>query len=172
MKKYVLTGGPCTGKTTTLNALMQKGFKIIPEIPRIIIEQQQMINGEILPWKNISLFQVEVLKKQIELESEIQAGTIAFLDRGVVDALAYCRFYGIDAPAGLIEAARDNRYNGVFFLDMLPNYEVDSVRKEDLESARKIHQTIREIYSEFDYEVVEIPPLSVAERINLILSKI
>lgn len=172
MRKYVLTGGPCTGKTTTLKALMRRGFHTIPETPRVIIEEQQAVNGTILPWKDISLFQLEIFKRQTEFESQLKQGTTAFLDRGFVDAIAYCRFYGIDAPKSLVGAAEKNRYDGIFFLEMLPKYEVDSVRKEDFSTAKKIHETIRDVYREFNYDVAEVPPVSVEERIGIILSKI
>jgi predicted ATPase len=171
LRKFVLTGGPCTGKTTTLNALLEKGFHVIPETPRVIIEQQQSVGGDILPWKNVALFQIEVMRKQLDMESKIQQGATAFLDRGVADAIAYCNFYGISAPEDLLSAARRNRYDGVFMLDMLPVYETDSGRKEDAESARKIHDLIRKVYTGLDYDVIDVPVASVGERIELILSK-
>jgi predicted ATPase len=115
---------------------------------------------------------LEVLKRQTEFKSRIRGGSVAFLDRGFVDALAYCRFYGIDAPKDLVEATNKSKYNGVFFLEMLPNYEVDSVRKEDLGTARKLHQTIRDLYLELDYDIIDVPALDVEKRVQIILSKI
>lgn len=171
-KKYVLTGGPCTGKTTTLNFLGKRGFQTLPEVPRIIIDHQLSINGNILPWKEFRSFQKEVLLKQIEFESKLQNASIAFLDRGIPDQLAYYRLHKVEPWDFLVETARKVRYDGVFLLDMLPTYETDSARKEDPETAKKIHSLINESYSDLGYDVVSVPPLSVEERIELILSNV
>ncbi len=171
-KKYVLTGGPATGKTTTAQALMEKGFHIVPEAARFIIEMEQERGGEILPWKKFDLFQIAVTRKQLELESLIRDAPIAFLDRGIVDNIAYCKLKGIETPKEVLEAASKNRYHGIFLLDMLPVYENDPARREDPITAAKIHESIKKTYLEIDYDVVEVPPLSVQERIEFILSHI
>lgn len=171
-KKYVLTGGPATGKTTTAQALMEKGFPIVPEAARFVIEQEQSRGGDVLPWKNFEMFQIVVTRKQVELEASIKDAQVVFLDRGVVDNVAYCKFRGIDTPAEILETARLNKYHGVFLLDMLPIYEKDSARKEDPVTAAKIHESIKSAYSELGYDVIQVPPLSVRERIELILSKV
>lgn len=171
-KKYVLTGGPCTGKTTTLLALLEKGFRAVPEVPRMIIEGEQANNGTILPWKDFLNFQKTVLQKQIELESDLQDHHVAFLDRGVPDQIAYCRLQGTEVPIEILEAVKSNRYDRVFLLDRLPVYETDSARKEDPKTAERLHQLIREAYLELDYDVVSVPPVSVQKRIEFILSSI
>ena len=41
MEKYIITGGPCTGKTTMLEQIAQKGFKKIEECAREIIQEEE-----------------------------------------------------------------------------------------------------------------------------------
>lgn len=36
---YVLTGGPAVGKTTLLKEMQKRGYKIVPEIARGLIER-------------------------------------------------------------------------------------------------------------------------------------
>ena len=36
---YVITGGPSTGKTTLLEELAKRGYKTIPEVARVVIDE-------------------------------------------------------------------------------------------------------------------------------------
>ena len=56
MQKFIITGAPGTGKTSIINHLKKKGYNCIDEISREIISEQIAINGEVLPWKNLSAF--------------------------------------------------------------------------------------------------------------------
>ncbi len=51
MKKYVLTGGPSVGKITVIEILAKRGYKILPEVARMIIEEERIKGTDILPWK-------------------------------------------------------------------------------------------------------------------------
>ena len=41
MEKYVIDGGPHTGKTTSLESLAKRGYEIVDENARIIIKQEK-----------------------------------------------------------------------------------------------------------------------------------
>lgn len=171
-RKFVLTGGPCAGKTTTLNGLMGRGFHVVPEIARMIIEHQQATDGHILPWKNFELFEMEIMNRQLALEGAITPGKTAFVDRGLPDQLAYFRLYDKPMVRAIEDTAKRSRYDGVFLLDILPNYEVDSTRTESLDDARRVHRFIEESYVDLGYDVTRVPAMSVEERIEFILSKV
>jgi len=168
-KKYVLTGGPGIGKTTVLELLAVRGYTITSEAARYIIEEQQAVDGEALPWKDNSKFQKRVMDRQLELEVGLTA-EMAFLDRGLVDGDGYSHHFGTPAPEELAELGR-GRYEKVFILDRLPEYKNDSVRLEDYEEAGKIHQVI-DAYLRFGYEPVMVPVLPSKERVEFILSRI
>ena len=72
MTNYTIVGGPCTGKTTLINALKEKGFNIITETAREVIAEGQEKNLDALPWINRVEFQKKVLKKQLEKEKKIR----------------------------------------------------------------------------------------------------
>ncbi len=40
---FILTGGPGSGKTTTLNELAHRGFLTVPEVARAIIQKQNAL---------------------------------------------------------------------------------------------------------------------------------
>lgn len=168
LKKIVITGGPCTGKTTTIEALRKKGFAIIEETARFLIEEQLRIGGEIVPWKNILLFNEKVAHFQLTKEMALTEGTF-FLDRGIVDNLAYCRWGNIEPPAPLLDAVKQLRYEKVFFLQKLPLFENDPVRRENLEEQERLHLLIRDMYLQHGYPLIEVPPFPVEERVEFIL---
>ena len=54
--KIIFTGGPGSGKTSTIAYLESLGYKSVPESGRKIIQQQLKINSTSLPWKNKKSF--------------------------------------------------------------------------------------------------------------------
>lgn len=166
----VITGGPCVGKTTILNILLERGHSVVPESARTVIEQEQAIDGDALPWKDVAKFQDKVLELQLTNEALVIEG-FAFCDRGIIDGHGYCKFFGIDTPQGIHELGRD-RYRHVFILDRLPVYENDTTRVEDATMAENIHQAIIGAYVEFGHEPILVPVLAPHERVEYILERI
>ncbi len=169
MKKFVLTGGPGVGKTTVVEILASRGFSIVPEAARMIIEEQRLKNSDILPSKNLALFQEYVLDRQLELEEQAQEEKV-FLDRGVVDGYAFCTLGKVPVPARIAELA-PGRYDKIFLLDHLPEYKTDGIRNENPEFSKNIHNHIIEAYKHFGYELITVPPLPPEERVNFILNQ-
>ena len=171
IRKFVITGGPCTGKTSVILELEKKGFQIVSEVAREIIEREQALGGNNFPWIDLDRFNQELVKMQLEKEKAISA-EIAFLDRGILDNLAYYTWNNNIPIPELIEAAKTSDYSAVFLLDRLNLYEKDSVRKEDIDKARKLHEEISKVYEEAGFKVIRIPPVSVKERVKMILSQL
>lgn len=162
MPFYVITGGPCVGKTSVIDELRKRGLQIIPEFARIVIEE-----GKYLPWIDLYVFQKEVNKRQIEAESKAN-GHKVFCDRGLADSIAYQRLGGLVVEEQFIAECK-SRYEKVFLLEPLPFYQNDQVRKEDPETALRIHQEIERAYRDLDYKVINIPPIGIEQRVELIL---
>ena len=169
--KYVLTGGPCTGKTTLLNFFGQQGYQTVSESATIIMQQERE-KGNVRPWDDLIYFQTLLLNKQIEMESKLQIWPQAFADRGTLDGLAYCKLFNTHPPAELIKRASENRYAGVFMLDFLPFYTLEGVRFESARSAYKIQNLLKQTYQEFGYQIIEVPVFEIGIRAEFILNKI
>ncbi len=170
MLKVVITGGPCTGKTSVVENLKELGYHTLPEAARKVIEEQEKIGSDALPWKDKLKFQNLVLKKQIEQERGIpENAEIVFLDRGIPDGIAYLRVAGLPVPEEYYSAAEEHRYDFVFLLEELPFFENDSARRESPEERKIIQREINRVYEELGYGVAEVPFMSVEERINYIL---
>ncbi|MBS3168513.1 ATP-binding protein [Candidatus Woesearchaeota archaeon] len=165
MRLHVITGGPGVGKTTLLQELEKIGYPILPEVARDIIEE-----GKYHPSKDYKKFGKEVVRRQKALERTVN-GVTTFCDRSLVDAIAYKRIYNLDVDLSRILEAR-NRYSRVFLLDSLPNYQKDDVRFESPEFAKRIHQEIERTYISLGYNPIILPPVSVDERVSLILREI
>jgi predicted ATPase len=170
MRKYVLTGGPCSGKTTTIEALAARGHAHLPELARALIEESQRTGSDLVPWIRAKDFQEELMRRQHAMEDSIAPASLdghIVLDRGIADSVAYCRVLGVPIQQRYVDAARNARYRGVFLLSPLP-YRKDNVRFEDEATARKIHDEIKHAYAEAGYAVINVPAVPVVERVAFI----
>jgi predicted ATPase len=157
MARYVITGGPGVGKTTLCNELRARGYTVIDEVARQIIAEENEKPRGVLPWNDLVGFQYLVLQKQETAESQTCGD--AFLDRGILDGIAYCRIGGVQAPAKMLQAAKHPRYDLVFLLDRLQSYRKDAERREDAAYAAQLHEGIERVYREHGYTVVRVPDL-------------
>ena len=167
---YVVTGGPSCGKTTTVNALHERGYRTTIEESRHYLELQ-CSNGKTVEEveRNRRLFQRKVLNMQIDQESRLHPQDVVFLDRAIPDTRAYSRFLGIKEDPRLPELLQRVSYRKVFILDLLPLVR-DYVRTEDEVAQRMIHQCLIQVYEELGSPIVRVPVMPVADRVDLILA--
>lgn len=171
-KWYVITGGPCSGKTTTVNMLTEKGYKTTIEHARHYLDTQRS-NGKTIEEikKNQEEFQERVLDMQIEQEASLSPDEIIFLDRAIPDALAYYRFLNLPPAEKLSKAMKSVNYKKVFILDYLPLVH-DYARREDAAAQKKIHELLSEVYHSLPFPVIHVPVLPKEQRVNLILENL
>jgi predicted ATPase len=172
-RKYALTGGPGTGKSTLLTELQRRGIYTMKEVAEYIIERELKKENGMLPWTNRDGFQKKLLETQLEWEREIPKEIeISFQDRGIADGIAFYRLDGLKPPKELIQAARNANYAGVFLLDPHQNYQNTEIRRESQETALKIHKEIAQAYEELGYNIIRIPASSLDYRAEHILDLI
>src|SRR5689334_11738222 len=91
--RFVLTGGPGAGKTTTLEALAARGFCFVPDSARAIIRQRK--EAGLSPRPPLVQFGREMLSMDIaQYRSTTVTDTPVFFDRGVGDAVAFLFLQG------------------------------------------------------------------------------
>lgn len=100
--RVVLTGGPCGGKSSSLDdltkALTKKGFDVmcVPEVPTILLNGGCKYPGTDGDQEALIVFEKALIQAQLQLERsfiEIAASTnrptIVVMDRGLLDVAAY-----------------------------------------------------------------------------------
>lgn len=171
-KPFVITGGPGVGKTTVIEILRKRGYRVVDETAREIIEREMAKGSEVLPWKDLQEFQVQVFLRQSEKESSVlESSGQTFLDRSIIDGYAYCAL-GKVTPSPEIVHLSPGRYAKVFLLERLPGYITDESRIEDLQFAKDIHSEIEKTYRSFGYEVIHVPVLNQEARVDFILRRL
>ena len=172
MKKYIITGGASSGKSTLLAELGARGLYTVEEAAKeIILHKQQKGVGE--PWLEHD-FQDKILDLQIEKEAKIPVDTeIALIDRGLHDSLAYYHYRDQEIPKKLLENILKCDYEKIFFLEPLKFFEKGKYRFEKgMNEAVRIAELIKKTYLNMGYEVIMIPPFSVKERADMVLEYI
>jgi predicted ATPase len=115
VKKIVLTGGPCSGKTTILQALREEfadSIVVVPEAATLLLANGFPIPGKHLVWSlqwQASLQEAilplqQALEKAYALVAAQLGSRLIVCDRGTMDGAAYtpggalefCRTYSLD----------------------------------------------------------------------------
>jgi predicted ATPase len=101
-----------------------------------------------------------------------QSPGMVFFDRGIPDVLGYLRLVGQTAPSYVRKAAEVFRYNHRVFIapPWKEIFRQDQERKQDFEEAVRTYDAMVETYTDLDYQLVEIPRSSIAERLSFVLS--
>lgn len=170
---YVLTGGPCAGKTSLLLELQKRGHRIVPEAARAYIEAET-VKGKVL--KDIRgdevAFQCAVLSLKQQAEAQLPRGELIFFDRGIHDTIAYLRATGANIDSGTeSRIVGSSSYMKAFLLDMLP-FEHDGTRTESVEQAARIHHMLRTSYETHGVTVVTVPVAPLAKRAEFVLDNL
>lgn len=164
----VLTGGPCSGKSSSLAYLTERlsdhGFMVfvVPETATLItgngIDRRKMDKpGQIV------VFEEAIFDMQVSFEDTYKQAVsrifperrkVILLDRGIMDVRAFLAddvFNGILKKKGMTRAAVRHRYDGVVHLvtaaDGAPDYytgENNSARLETAEEALRIDRRTQE----------------------------
>lgn len=66
LRHIVLSGCSGGGKLTLLAELERRGFAVVPEPGRLIVEEEQRCDGRALPWVDLAAF----AKRDVDLDVE------------------------------------------------------------------------------------------------------
>lgn len=173
--KYILSGGPSCGKTTVLQALQQRGFLGFEEQAREVIKTSLAQNSHALPWKDANAFSNLVCQNMIlHFDQQLLHTDIAFTDRSMIDLNGYLRENSLPENEYYYNKAKSYRFaKMVFFFPIWKEiFDQDNERIEDLSKAIAITNSLRDTYLKQGYILVEMPLLSVEERVSYILEYI
>lgn len=169
---YVLTGGPGTGKTSLLKLLEEKGIPCIPEVAREIIKDQIIKRGSALPWADkdayAQLMWAESLRSY-ELTKQSYETEMVFFDRGLLDSIGYMEMENIKISQEIQDFLSTALYKKIFILPPWEDiYVTDAERKQTWQEALETFESMKNVYEKYGYEVIEVPRLTLAERVQFI----
>lgn len=193
MKRIVLTGGPCAGKTTALVKVIEHfssiGYKVfvIPEVPTLFSQA-----GMDYLTKNKHFFfegEKATLDTQIALEDHfsriaktIKKPTIIVCDRGTMDISAYMNnemWQEIISGLGITSDTLRSRYDAVLHLvsaadgaEQFYTTANNSERTEGIELARKLDKKVIQAWSEHPHLRVINNHEDFDTKINRVLQEI
>lgn len=167
----VLTGGPRSGKSTVLEQLAKRGFRVVPEVARSYIYEQISCGRQLEAIVANQLeFQRAILRRMIRIEQDLDRKQRVFFDRAIPDGIGYFRKAGLD-PSEVFEICRTHRYCRVFFFDRIPMelVEGDTIRRESEEEVTALEVEIERGYLEAGYHITHVPLMPVEDRVEFVL---
>jgi len=166
---YVIAGGVCSGKTSVIKELERRGYPVVEETARELIDEGinegktlEEARGDVLS------FQRRVVRRQEEKEALLPKDTQVFLDRGNPDARAFLAFNSIVEPEDVTDAIGRATYGKVFMLEPI-RFESDYYRVETSDDIERLHAEHVRAYESLGHEIVSVPVMPVPERVNFIL---
>jgi predicted ATPase len=170
IKRIVLTGAPCTGKTAVINQLESMGHAVMPEISRDYITKDGLSLGGEDPAKNLIPFSAQIWQRRSEQYHSVKdlVGNVYF-DRSLMDVIAYMHVGEKAVNADF--NPKDFPYHPTVFI--FPPWEeiyaLDNERWEPFATSLDVHDAMVKTYSENGYHLIEVPRLSVESRCQFII---
>ncbi len=164
----VITGTSSSGKTSLINELGKRKFKIEPEVPRILI-QTKLDSGLSLDdiLKDEQSLEIEITKQEEINQDKRNPNDVIFLDRSSGDRIGYDRYLGMDTTESFRIASK-YKFKDVFIFDPLP-FEKDGVRLENQEQAMILDKLFEQGYIDLGYSPIRVPVMSIEDRASMIL---
>lgn len=169
---YVITGAPCSGKTTIVQLLEKAGHKVIYEAARVYIDQEIKKGRSLKEIRKDELsFQRKVLESKTRVEKKLSPKEIVFLDRAIPDTIAYYELLGIPVDKKLEDIVKRSQYKKVFFFKKL-DYEIDYARTETDEEVKKLEKLLLNTYKKLNLSIIKVPVMKIEDRLNFILNNL
>lgn len=166
-ERFIISGGPGSGKTTLIRELLARGETCCPEVSRELIREQMLTGGTLLPWNNLEHFAQECARRMRQQLAAAPADCRVFFDRGLPDVIGYLRRAGLETS----ELADARALYGpiVFFAPPWPAiYVNDPERPQSYAESCELSVHIRAAYLELGFQIVDLPRTAVGARADFI----
>lgn len=180
MAIIVLTGGPCGGKSTVIEAIRKemghnKRVICMNEVATSLLKNRKYDFSE--ESERIA-FQEDVFNRQMEAEEDMShPGRVLVVDRGLLDGSVYwpegvqdwCRYFGVSKKLCY------DRYSKVIHLESLASgsaYKQTAVRTEDREGAASLDKKIEQVWRHHNNRHIFMALLGLREKIDIVKSHI
>lgn len=173
----VFTGPPCSGKTTIINALAERGYDVQPESVRQFAEQLQKTKHPTQSLEQTLLgkeMHYVSLYARIVGEQHTSPTQITLFDRATPDSFAYFDLNHHDVTRAYAIAkthVQKYRYAMVFLFEKLP-MKHDGVRYENDAERDRLFDLYDKHYRAVGYMPIRVPVMSIDDRLNFVLQEI
>jgi predicted ATPase len=171
MDRFVVISG-CSGggKSTLVAELASRGYAVVEEPGRRVVQEEIAVNGAALPWADGAAFARRVMAAALaDRAAARRLDGWVFFDRGLIDAATALQHMTHEPTLERIGLL--HRYHRrVFFTPPWPEiYATDAERRHDLDAAIAEYDRLLSVYPSLGYEVIALPKVGVSERAEFIL---
>jgi predicted ATPase len=169
---HVITGAPCSGKSTLISHLADLGYTTFTEIARDYFDRE-IAGGRTVDeiHANPAALQRGIRDMQLRFELELPARDLIFLDGALPGSLAWFRAFGLDPNESLAECFQ-RRYASVFVLNPLP-FQHDEERVEGMAAiVAFLDEWLPRDYRALGYDILRVPVMPPQERLAFVLQKL
>lgn len=169
----VISGCSGGGKSTLLRELSKRGYPVVEEPGRRIVQEETTGNGNALPWVDMAAFARRAVTMALgdrSITGPPERWT--FFDRGLIDAAS--ALHHVSGDLFIDTLRQDHRcHRQVFMTPPWPEiYRQDSERKHDFEAALEEYERLLKAYATLDYKTVILPKTGVSERADFVLRQL
>jgi predicted ATPase len=168
-QRIVIAGGPGSGKSTLLRALADTGEVCYEECSRVLIREQLVIAGSLVPWGDLPAFAQECSRRMRAQLTDSASHQRCFFDRGLPDLIGYLTHGGRSVPDEWREVSRAYSTTVFFAPPWRDIFVNDAERPQSFAEASELSTHIRRAYEDSGFRVVELIKSSVSERRRQIL---
>lgn len=153
-----------------LAELERRGFAVVWEPGRRIVEEELRRGGAALPWVDLSAFaRRAIVIAANDRKRMVDETAWVFFDRGLVDA-AVALQHATGLPARDVLASYAPYHRRVFMAPPWPEiYVTDNERQHDLSEATREYERLLIAYRELGYDMLVLPKVGVRERADFVL---
>ncbi|WP_067474107.1 AAA family ATPase [Actinomadura hibisca] len=172
-RRYVITGGPSSGKEAVFGLLHEMEIPSTEGEPaREIYRKHRDRLGRHLQVGDRQEYSRDVLAAFVAEFCDHKQG-LRFYNRGIPDGYGWDAFFGLRPYPELEEATRVYRYDAVFVLDALDDFdsEDDLVWAKERE-IRRVHELIVQGYYDAGYKPIFVPADEPRRRIDFICAQL
>lgn len=172
-RRYVITGGPSAGKEAVFTELAERHVPHTEGEPaRDIYRRHRDRLGRHLQVGDRRAYSRDVLEAFVSEYCDHKNG-LRFYNRGIPDGYGWDSFFGLGPYAELEEASRVYRYDAVFILDALDDFNsADDLVWAKEREIRRVHELIIQGYYDAGYRPIFVPADDPMRRADFILSQI
>ncbi|WP_263417103.1 AAA family ATPase [Terriglobus albidus] len=170
MQRFVILSG-CSGggKSSLLDQLARRGYRVVEEPGRRIVREETEQGGSALPWADVAAFLRRAITISLRDRDAAPSQDWVFFDRGLIDAASALQH--VTGEPVLEELGRKHRYYPqVFLTPPWPEiYSTDAERRHSFDDAIAEYERLLKTYPSLGYKVILLPKIGIRERADFVL---